>query len=276
MKTTLEKVLLMDEHDRKELMSSQGDLLLEQMTEYIGFPEDELRDKLNYRLFIELVSSNLISKEQLEQLTLKLASESYLYGSIGEKDTDTVFLRSFSALWLSTLLHIDAQIHFLSDTQASTVLNYCSTYLIKEKDVRGFLGTKGWAHAMSNGADLITSIVSHPAFELKITAKILEGIKDCFWKGTVFIDDEEERFSNIIEKLISKDIPEQLLIEWVEQVFDKLQFYLMANGYTPQYFAARTNTLHFMKNLYFVLKFTRKAPELQGVVSIFIGKWMKS
>jgi len=46
-------------------------------------------------------------------------------------------------------------------------------------------------------------------------------------------------------------------------------------GYTPQYFNARTNTLHFMKTLYFTLKFSQQMPQLKGIVSIFISKWMK-
>ncbi|HWL25870.1 MAG TPA: DUF2785 domain-containing protein [Ureibacillus sp.] len=275
MKDTLEKILLMNDLERAHYMSSNGDRLLEQMTELIGIPEDELRDKLNYRLFIELLSSNLLSKEQMLDLTLKLSSDQFLFNSIGEKETDSVFLRSFSALWLASLIRVDKQIHFLSNEQTRSIFNSCTSYLSREKDVRGYLGEKGWASAMSNGAEMILSIVSHSAFELRFTPTILSGIKDSFWKGSVYVDDEEERFSNIIEKLISKDIPEQLFIEWVEQVFDKLQYYLMTSGYTPLYFSARTNTLHFMKNLYFVLKFTRQMPELQGVVSIFIGKWMK-
>lgn len=89
---------------------------------------------------------------------------------------------------------------------------------------------------------------------------LLQGIKNSLWKDSVYVDDEDERLVTIIEKLMAKGYPEEILIEWVEQVFDKLQFYLMEVGYTPQYFAARTNTLHFMKTLYFTLKFSQKLP----------------
>ena len=276
MKELLENVLQMNQMEREHYMSSQGQHLLEQMVEWIGIPDDEFRDKLNYRLFIELLSTQLITRQQMNDMIEKLASNDYLYSSIGEKDTDSVFLRSYSALWLSNLINVDAQLHFLSEQQATTIFRECTSYLSKEQDTRGFLEEKGWALAITNGADLLTSIVSHPSYELNLTPKILEGIKDSLWKGTVYTADEEEKFTAIIEKLINKDVPEALLIEWIEQVFDKLEFYLITNGYTPQYFSARTNTLHFMKNLYFILKFTHKMDELKGVVSIFIGKWLKS
>lgn len=276
MKDLLEKVLEMNQMERQQYMSSQGQQLLDQMVDWVGFPDDEIRDKLNYRLFIELLSTQLISSQQMNDMTNRLSSDYFLYSSIGDKDTDSVFLRSYSALWLSKLINVDTQLHFLSDQQASTIFKVCTSYLTLEQDTRGYLEEKGWALAITNGADLFTSIVSHPSYDLKLTPKILEGIKDSLWKGTVYTADEEEKFSNIIEKLIMKEVPEALLIEWIEQVFDKLEFYLITNGYTPQYFSARTNTLHLMKNLYFMLKFTHKMDELKGVVSIFIGKWMKS
>lgn len=273
MKETLENILHMNQLEREQYMSTNGAQLLEQMTKIIGYPEDELRDKLNYRLFIELLSTNVLTNEQMTQLTIKLSGEDYLYSSIGKTEDDSVFTRSFSALWLAALLHADAQLHFLTDEQSTEVLEVATPYLMKELDVRGFLGEKGWALAIGNGSELAIAIVSHPSFKLHLTSKLLEGVKASFWKGSVYINDEEENFAKLIGLLISKNVAEEVLIEWVEQVFDKLQFYLLTNGYTPQYFSARTNTLHFMKQFYFLLKFTRRMPELMGAVSIFIGKW---
>ncbi len=180
--------------------------LLEQMTQYIGYPEDELRDKLNYRLFIELLSTKVFTNEQMTQLTMKLSGEDFLYKSIGEKEDDSVFVRSFSALWLTALLHVDTQLNFLTQEQSTKILELATPYLGKENDVRGFLGEKGWALAIVNGAELAAAIVSHPSFELHLSPKLLEGIKGSFWKGSVYINDEEESFAKIIDLLISKNI----------------------------------------------------------------------
>lgn len=266
----------MNHFERQHYMQKQGDTLIKYMLNHIGHPEDELRDKLNYRVFIELLSENLFTNDQLKELTKTLYSNHYLFNSIGDQNSDSVFTRSFSALWLNNLLNVDRQIRFLSNDDAKNILEVCSHYLNKELDVRGFVGEKGWAHSIAHGSDLASAIVSHPLFEERLSPILLQGIKESFWKGTVYVDDEEERLVTIVENLINQDYPEEILIEWVEQVFDKLQFYLMEVGYTPQYFAARTNTLHFMKTLYFTLKFSQKMSTLNGIVSIFIGKWMKS
>ena len=265
-KNILERQLYMEEH---------AESLIENMINHIGYPEDELRDKLNYRLFIELLADQLFTKEQMMRLALTLKGDSYLFHTIGERESDNVFTRSFSALWLSNLLNVDSQLRFLKEEDAVSVLEAGSRYLAKEKDVRGFVGEKGWAHAVAHGADLSSAIISHPSFNVRFAPIILQGVKESFWNGVVFVDDEDERLAIIVEKLLQKDFPEEILIEWIEQVFDKLQFYVMEVGYTPLYFTARTNTLQFMKTLYFTLKFSQKSPEMMGIVSLFIAKWMK-
>ncbi|MDN4492472.1 DUF2785 domain-containing protein [Ureibacillus aquaedulcis] len=275
MKATLNELLHMNPTEKQAYMHEHGDRLIADMITHIGYPEDELRDKLNYRLFIELLAAELFSKKQMAQIAITLKGDDYLYHSIGERDSDSVFTRSFSALWLSNLLNVDGQRRFLSEQEALGILDAGAHYLAKENDVRGFVGEKGWAHSIAHGADLSSAIISHPSFNVRFAPIILQGIKDSFWKGTVFVDDEEERLVTIFEKLISVNFPEEILIEWIEQVFDKLQFYLMEVGYTPQYFKARTNTLHFMKTLYLTLKFSQKSPELMAIVSLFLAKWMK-
>lgn len=275
MKAEIKEILEMNQLERQVYMNEHSERLIENMIQHIGYPDDEMRDKLNYRLFIELLAGQLFSMEQMAQMTLTLKGENYLFHSIGERDTDNVFTRSFSALWLSNLLNVDSQLRFLDDEDAVNVLDASSRYLGKERDVRGFVGEKGWAHAVAHGADLSSAIISHPLFNVRFAPVILQGIKESFWNGSVFVDDEDERLVTIFEKLITKDFPEEIVVEWIEQVFDKLQFYLMEVGYTPQYFSARTNTLQFMKTLYFTLKFSQKSPELMGIVSLFIAKWMK-
>ncbi|TSI05257.1 DUF2785 domain-containing protein [Lysinibacillus sp. BW-2-10] len=275
MKTTLENILNMNVEERQLYLNQNGDALIQNMLLHIGTPEDELRDKLNYRLFIELLSQQQFTQTQMKTMTTTLINSDFLFSSINENESDHVFTRSFSALWLTGLLHADRQLQFLSKEQALDVLTSGSRYMSREKDVRGFVAEKGWALAITHGADLATAIISHPAFEIRLAPTLLQGVKDSFWKGSVYTNDEDERLAAIIMKLIEKDYPVEILIEWVEQVFDKLQFYLMEVGYTPHYFVARTNTLNFMKTLYFTLKFSQKAPELKGVVSLLIANWMK-
>lgn len=247
--------------------------LVESILEKSGSTHEQTRNE-NIQIFLNLLSTNGFTNEQKSELTRKFIDENHLFYRIGERDTDSVFTRAYSAMFLTYLLQEDMANPFLSADEAGDIIEKCVTFLSLEKDLRGEIEEKGWANAIYFGANLTAAIIHHPSYDAKLNFRILQGIKDCFWKNHVYINDEEEQLVGIVKQLITSEIEEAMLIEWVEQVFDKLQFYQFEVGNTPTYYAARTNILHFMKTLYFTLKFSNKMPELRGVTSIFIGKTM--
>ena len=97
-----------------------------------------------------------------------------------------------------------------------------ATYLSQEKDTRGFVKGKGWAHSIAHGADLAAVIANHPLLEKRLIPIVLEGVTSCFWKGGVYTDDEDERLVAIFLHSLKRTIQKKSLIEWLEQVFDKL------------------------------------------------------
>ncbi|KYG91912.1 hypothetical protein A0U40_02950 [[Bacillus] sp. KCTC 13219] len=275
MTTIYEPLLQMDYEQRKQYMQQHSEKVLSELLQHIGYANEEHHDKIVYRLFGELLAERLWSKEQLVRTALILPTNDYLFKNMTNSDQESVFTRSFSALWLVYLLYFDRERSFLTKEEAQFVMVEASRYLEQEQDVRGFVQGKGWAHSVAHGADLLATMLTHPHFPPHLVPVILQGIKATFWKGTAFLDDEEERLAQVFEQLITTDFPEEVCIEWVEQVFDKLAFQRNNEGYTAQFFHARTNILRFMRTLYFTLKFSHKMPQLQGVVSIFIGKWTK-
>ena len=78
---------------------------------------------------------------------------------IGEDGTDTVFRRSFSALVLAECLERATSAD--RDRPASpttTVLRWgdrVAGWLVRERDLRGYVPGKGWAHALAHGADAL-------------------------------------------------------------------------------------------------------------------------
>lgn len=271
----ISELLAMSIAEREQIIKDDSTEILQEMLAYIGHTDENIRDHQNLRLFLEFMQYDLFSSLDKQFLVSQLTQTSYFYFKIGEKDTDSIFQRSLSAMWLAYLVESDGEQLFLTTEQYEGILNLAVNYLAKEKDTRGYVPGKGWAYGIANGADLLCALIKHPYFDQKNAARILQSIRDCFWKGTVFVDDEEEKFVHILEVLIRKEIDEKLLIEWVEQVFDSLEYSRESNGYSPFFLKARTQTLHFMKSFYFSLKFRQIMPELQGVVSHFIGQWMK-
>lgn len=274
MKETVQHVLALSEQERSAYVLQNGDLLIADMLTHIGDRDPELRDQLNYRLFIELLSAGHFSPEQLQQLAKTVGSRESLSFGLRTDDAHAVFTRSFSALWLTGLLHADRQLSYLIEEDAVAILETAAYYLQRERDVRG-LTEDGWAHSMAHGADLAIAVIQHPAFQIRFAPIILQGIKAALWKGRVYTDDEDERFAKIIGALAAVDFPEEVLLEWAEQLMDKLTHHSYAAGYDRDFYQARTNTLMLLRALYFNLKFTHRYEKLRGQVSIFIQEWMK-
>jgi hypothetical protein len=81
---------------------------------------------------------------------------------LGENGTDTVFRRSFSALILAACLERDNAQHLLPDTKVMEWGDRVATWFLDEKDTRGFVPEKGWAHAIAHGADTIGALGESP------------------------------------------------------------------------------------------------------------------
>lgn len=274
-KETLQTFSSMTLSERQAFFNKEGEWLLKEMVAHIGSTDGELRDHLIYRLFIDLLSDNFLSAQQLQGLFDTATSEDFLYANIGEQMTDSVFTRSFSALLVAGILAKDSELLILNDTSLQSFFKKIGRYLLLENDTRGFVEGKGWAHSVAHGADLAAMTIKHPKFELQHAPSILHALKLVTWKDVVFINDEEERLVNIIEALLVRNYSEEALSEWVEQVFDKFEMHLVTQGYNQSFFSGRTCTLNAMKTLYFALKMNNLAPKLQNTLYLQIAKWLK-
>ncbi len=252
----------------------QHNIDIHQLLHVIGNPDSELRDELAFRIFVETLYANSWSKQDLNEVVNKLISDEYLFFRIGEVGKQSIYTRSFSALWLSYLLKIDTQQPFLNEQECKAVFEKISTYLIREYDTRGLVENEGWANAVTHAGDLYIASILHPHFEMRFVPQLLQGISKAIWAGNVFVDDEEHRLADVIKRLHTIDYPEDVLVEWIEQLFDKLDFHLYERGYTREYFKAKTNAIHLMQAIYFKMKFTKVYPKVQSVASFFIAKFM--
>ncbi|MGE7091069.1 DUF2785 domain-containing protein [Lysinibacillus sp. NPDC048646] len=274
-KETLQSFSIKTFTERQDFLLTEGDWLIQQMLTHIGSTDAELRDQLIYRTFIDLLSDNLLSSQQLQYLFDTASSEEFLYADIGEQLSNSVFTRSFSALLVATTLAKDAELLTLNDDSLQPFFKKIGRYLLLEQDTRGQVQGKGWAHSIAHGADLAAITIKHPKFDLQHAPSILHALKLTTWKGVVYTNDEEERLVNIIEALLVRSYSEEALMEWVEQVFDKFEMHLVTQGYNESFFSGRTCTLNVMKTLYFALKMNNRAPKLQNIIYGQVAKWLK-
>lgn len=81
---------------------------------------------------------------------------------LGESGTDTVFRRSFSALILAACLERDNARHLLTGAKVMEWGDRAATWFLAERDTRGFVPDKGWAHAVAHGADTLGALAESP------------------------------------------------------------------------------------------------------------------
>ena len=95
--------------------------LTQELSQYFGSPNPLLRDQLAYSIiYAWIVDQKLLSHDQLT--TLLNQWEGNLRIGIGETNTDSVFLRSFSVLGLATLAERDLKDPFLGHGRFRTLL----------------------------------------------------------------------------------------------------------------------------------------------------------
>ena len=81
-----------------------------------------------------------------------------LAAGLGERGTDSVFRRSFSALILAECLERDNDEHLLPGAKVLDWGDRIAVWFLTERDSRGFVPDKGWAHAIAHGADSIAAL----------------------------------------------------------------------------------------------------------------------
>jgi hypothetical protein len=97
---------------------------------------------------------------------------------LGESGTDSVFRRSFSALVLAECVARDNAESLLPPTKVLEWGDRISGWLVRERDARGFVPDRGWAHAIAHGADALGVLADSPHFGLAELTVVLDVIAD--------------------------------------------------------------------------------------------------
>ena len=126
------------------------DELSAELTRMLGSPDPRERDGVAYP-----VLATWIDRGVYDDLLTGLGDGMVvgLTRGLGESGTDSVFRRSFSALALAACLD---RANRLDLVPAGKVLEWgdrLASWYVRERDVRGFVAGKGWAHAVAHGAD---------------------------------------------------------------------------------------------------------------------------
>ena len=192
---------------------------LENLTEvlfsYLGSTDPELRDEIAYIVYANWLKREMFSTEALKShIDILLAN---LDKGIGETESETVFLRAFSALLLAEIVHNDNKKPVLDKDQIHKILAKGLWYLDAEKDPRGHIPIKGWAHALAHTADLFLVLALNRNTDEADHWNMLAAISDKMVHSTnhVYIHGEDDRLASpVIEILRRGLVPVETVESW--------------------------------------------------------------
>ena len=220
------------------------------MMEYLGDSDSELRDDLVYSVLSNWVINGVFSKEQLKQILASTLDEKHLFYKIGEKDTNSVFMRAFSVLIVASIIYVHRADGFLNYEELIHVKNSVIKFMEEEKDVRGYVVEGGWAHTAAHSSDALDELGLCEEFGREELMEILKAIKDkvsidCY----AYICYEDERLAFATNSLISRNLlTKEELSEWVKSFLEydkKIDF--------PNHYYLISNIKNYLNSLYYRL-----------------------
>src|SRR4051794_79750 len=149
--------------------------LTAELTTMLGSTDPVERDEIAYPILATWIGEGVYD-DLLAGLGDGMAAG--LTQGLGESGTDSVFRRSFSALVLAECIARDNEHTLLPPARLLEWGDRVSGWLVRERDVRGFVAGKGWAHAVAHGADAIGTLAGSSHFRLPELTVLLDVIAD--------------------------------------------------------------------------------------------------
>jgi len=193
--------------------------LAKELSGYLKLSDPELRDDLAYSILAEwILHQSVLNGDEL--LALEAEWRGNLKTGIGESGTDSIFVRSFSALCLSAMAERELKTPFLGEERYRKLLEAALNYLRDEKDLRGFDPVKGWIHATAHTADLLAAMARHPSFTQQDQESLLKAIGQRLETArTIFSFGEQDRLANAIAAMAARqDFVAAGFESWVYQM----------------------------------------------------------
>ena len=222
--------------------------LTNEMLDNIGVVDPVLRDELIYMVLANWIMDDQYNKDELKQILNICLDEDHLYFKLGSNGDDTVFTRTFSALIAAVLFHKDNEDDFLNTQEfqdaASKVFNYYS----EEKDLRGYIEGKGWAHSAAHGADILAEIGKSKKAQKRQLMKLLQAVIDkAQVSNHIYYNAEDERMAKAVKNTMKNiNLDDESINKWFRDITN-IKRVNERNKYDTLVF----NLKNILKSLYF-------------------------
>ncbi|WP_027632081.1 DUF2785 domain-containing protein [Clostridium hydrogeniformans] len=236
------------------------------MMDYIGDIDGELRNDLACYVLLEWIVTDVLTPEEAHDIFVIALDEKRILNGLGKID-DTVFGRSFSVEVAACIIYKHRKL--LSDSDILKAFNTVLKLYNEDRDVRGFVEGKSWAHGAAHGADALMELAQCQVIGYEGLKKILDSIyKKININYYGYINNEDERMISAVKAVLERDIiPVEEIEEWIRS-FGNIE----KEGIVPDYLFIEFNVTLFLKSLYFRLVANTKYDQIAKIVKEVLKK----
>jgi hypothetical protein len=241
-----------------------GDLTAE-LTRMLGDTDPEARDGTAYPALATWVHRGVYD-DLLPGLGDGMAAG--LGVGLGERETDSVFRRSFSALVLGECIARDNVRPLVPGGKILEWGDRLATWLLRERDLRGFVPGKGWAHAVAHGADALGVLSASPHVATNELTVVLDVIADrvLLPVDRLFSNGEPDRLAAATMLVLRRNVVSLRVVEpWIARLAASASLAASRDpqdGTDPH--LAGGNAQAFLRSLYLQLALGPKPPEIRA------------
>lgn len=229
--------------------NESADTLSHELSALLPSPDPELRDELAYSILTTWIyrKNSRISTPTLIALTDEWRAN--LKSGLGESGTNSVLKRSFSALCLSSMANREAKLPFMGDQRYHQLVSEAATYLVAERDLRGYDARLHWIHATAHTADLLAALAQSSLLTKQEQANILAAIDARLATAPdVYTQGEQDRLAAAVVAVIRRtDFDPSDFSPWLDKI--KTEDKDTWTATTPESLARFQNHNYFLEAL---------------------------
>jgi hypothetical protein len=238
-----------------------------EMMDYIGDIDGELRNDLICYVLLEWIVTDVLTHEEAHDIFVIALDEKHIFNGLGEIG-DMVFDRTFSVEVAACIMYKHRKL--LSDSDILSAFSKVLKFFNEDKDVRGFVEGKSWAHGAAHGADALLELAQCQVIGYEGLKEILDSIhKKININYYGYINNEDERMISAIKAVLERDIiPVEEIEEWIRSFGN-----IKKTGYIlPDDLFIEHNVTLFLKSLYFRLVDNAKYEQIAKKVKEVLKK----
>lgn len=235
------------------------DDLTAELTVMLGAADPEVRDGLAYPTLATWVDRGVYD-DLLMGLGDGMAAG--LAAGLGEQESDTVFRRSFSALVLGECIARDNERPLVPGGKVLEWGDRLATWLLRERDIRGFVPEKGWAHAVAHGADALGTLAQSPHLGKAELTVLLDVIADrlVMQVEQLFTNGEPDRLAAATVHILRRGtVPMTVVEPWINRLAASAGARGSYDGRDP--FLVGGNSQAFLRALHLQIALGPRPPE---------------